>query len=155
MRRKGALDRADHQGELDQEAVAGRFDYPSAILRNEGIGRGPMLAQPCTVAASSSPISRLQATISAARIAARRRVEAMAEARPPGRRSSACAERQMGGERPGRRKALSCSLCASVAVCPLRDTATLGTGRIGRRGVRSALLRRIGHCLCCSLETDF
>ena len=34
----------------------------------------------------------------------------------------------MCGERPGRRKALSCSGCASVAVCPLRDTATLGTG---------------------------
>jgi hypothetical protein len=43
----------------------------------------------------------------------------------------------------------------SVAVCPLRNTATLGTGRIDSRGVRSALLRRIGHCLCCGLETDF
>jgi hypothetical protein len=45
LEREGAFDRPNHRGELDQHAIAGRFDDPAAMLGNEWIGGDPMLAQ--------------------------------------------------------------------------------------------------------------
>ena len=45
LQRQGAFDGADHRRELDEEAVAGRFDYPPAMLRDERISCRAVLAQ--------------------------------------------------------------------------------------------------------------
>jgi hypothetical protein len=45
LQRLGAFDGADHRTKLDEDAVAGRFDYPSTMLRNQRVGSGSMLAQ--------------------------------------------------------------------------------------------------------------
>jgi hypothetical protein len=44
VQREGALRGADHRAELDQDPVAGRLDDPPAMLGNERIGSGAMLA---------------------------------------------------------------------------------------------------------------
>jgi len=45
LQRQGAFDGADYRGELDQDTVAGRFEDPTAMLRDARIGSGAMLAQ--------------------------------------------------------------------------------------------------------------
>jgi hypothetical protein len=42
---QGALDGADHRAELDQQAVAGRFDDATAVLRDDRIISCAVLAQ--------------------------------------------------------------------------------------------------------------
>jgi hypothetical protein len=45
LQRQGAFDSADHRTKLDQHAVARRLEDPPAMLRDDRIGRDPMLAQ--------------------------------------------------------------------------------------------------------------
>jgi hypothetical protein len=48
LKHDGAFDCADHRGELDQHAITGGLDDPPAMLDNERVGGGAMLAQcPC------------------------------------------------------------------------------------------------------------
>ena len=42
---QGALDGTDHRAKLDEEPVADGLDYPPAMLRDDWIGSGAMLAQ--------------------------------------------------------------------------------------------------------------
>ncbi len=46
LQRDRALDGADHRAELDQDTIARRLDDAAAMLGDERIGGGPMLAQP-------------------------------------------------------------------------------------------------------------
>ena len=45
LKRQGAFDGADHRAELDQHAVARRLDDPPAMLGDQWITRGAVLAQ--------------------------------------------------------------------------------------------------------------
>jgi hypothetical protein len=45
LQRQGAIDGTDHRIELDQQAVAGCFEDPPAMLRDERVGDDAMLAQ--------------------------------------------------------------------------------------------------------------
>jgi hypothetical protein len=45
LQRQGAFDGADYGPKLDWEAVTGSLNNPPALLRNQRIGSGAMLAQ--------------------------------------------------------------------------------------------------------------
>jgi len=45
LQRQGAFDGTNDRGKLDQHAIAGCLDDPSAMLGNEWVGGDPTLAQ--------------------------------------------------------------------------------------------------------------
>src|SRR5262249_3918307 len=68
----------DHAGELGQKAVPGVLDYPAPAFGDLGLTNSPswVWSRSC-VPSSPGPISRESPATSAARMAARRRTEAM------------------------------------------------------------------------------
>jgi hypothetical protein len=70
---------ADHRAELDQHPVAGGLDDPPAMLGDERISGGAMLAQCLRRARFVEPHQAAVTRHIGARIAARRRVAAMVD----------------------------------------------------------------------------